>query len=87
LSFFCRFLLVEYFTAELLAQSREKDFRARLVSMALACRHHKSFLKRLQLFQLLPKAIDEAVCRMQEGEALSPQVARPSFASPALSST
>lgn len=72
----CRFLLVEHLTAEILSQSREQETRERLMSIALACRHHRSFLKRLQHFALLPPVASAVVARLEDGEAASPQVAR-----------
>jgi TAP42-like family len=68
-----RFLLVEFLTAETLAQSRERDPRARLVSIALAGRHHKSFLKRLQHFDLVAPCVKAIMGRMEEGGSASPQ--------------
>ena len=68
--------MLEYITAETLASTRERDLRARCVSIALACRHHKSFLKRLQHFELLPKPVATAVERLQEGGQAPAQLLR-----------
>ena len=71
-----RYLLVEFLTAEVLAQTRERDMRARLMSVSLSSRHHKSFLKRLQTFDLLPLAVKQTMERMDTKEDASPQVRR-----------
>ena len=50
--------------------------RARLMSVSLSSRHHKSFLKRLQTFDLLPLAVKQIMERMETKEDASPQVRR-----------
>jgi hypothetical protein len=70
----CRYLLVEFLTAEVLSQTRQKESHARLMSIALACRHHQSFLKRLQKFDLVPKSVGMIMDRLEHGEKASPLV-------------
>ena len=65
---------MEHITADVFAATRERNFRDRLMSIALACRHHRSFLKRLQQHRMLPPQVDFAVRRQEEGRDSSPQV-------------
>jgi TAP42-like family len=67
---------VPCYAGEVLSQSREREPRARLVSMALACRHLKTFLRRCQLYGLLPKNVAEAVEQLASCEQSDPRNAR-----------
>lgn len=70
----CRYLLVEFLMAEVLSQTREREQRPRLMSIALALRHHRSFLKRLKLYEIVPSSVAAIMQRMEDGETASPQV-------------
>jgi TAP42-like family len=69
-------MLVPFFAGEVLSQSREREHRVRLVSMTLACRQLKTFLRRCQQYGLLLDSVAKAVEQMASGERADPRDAR-----------
>lgn len=68
-----RYLLAPYYRAEIMASTREREPRPRLIALSLATRHYKSFLRRCQQLGFLDAQVSKALDHWESGEKPDPR--------------